>query len=61
MCQTGIFNGKNMAKQDYEKRSDVEKIKTKWTKLSGLHTRSEWSAAVVRAATAAELAANQAI
>jgi len=48
-------------KQDYDKRSDVEKIESQWTKLSGLHTRAEWSAAVVRAATAAELAANLAI
>ena len=50
-----------MAKEDYDKRSDVEKIASQWTKLSGLHTREEWSAAVVRAATAAELAANLAI
>lgn len=50
-----------MAKKDYDKRSDVEKIESQWTKLSGLHTRAEWSAAVVRAATAAELAANLAI
>lgn len=48
-------------KKDYDKRSDVEKIEAQWTKLSGLHTREEWSAAVVRAATAAELAANLAI
>lgn len=50
-----------MKKKDYDKRSDVEKIESQWTKLSGLHTRDEWSAAVVRAATAAELAANLAI
>ena len=48
-------------KKDYDKRSNVEKIESQWTKLSGLHTRDEWSAAVVRAATAAELAANLAI
>ena len=48
-------------KKDYDKRSDVEKIESQWTKLSGLHTCDEWSAAVVRAATAAELAANLAI
>ncbi len=47
-----------MAKKDYDKRSEVEKIESQWTKLSGLHTGEEWSAAVVRAATAAELAAN---
>jgi hypothetical protein len=48
-------------KKDYDERSDVEKIESQWTKLSGLHTREEWSAAVVRAATAAELSANLAI
>jgi hypothetical protein len=33
-------------------------IESQWRKLSGLHSREEWSAAVVRAATAAEIAAN---
>ncbi len=45
----------------YEERTDLEKIQSQWHKLSGLHTREEWSAAIVRAATAAELAANFAI
>ena len=45
----------------YEQRSDLEKIKAQWHKLTGLHSREEWSGAVVRAATAAELAANYAI
>lgn len=48
-------------KKDYDQRTDLEKIAAQWTKLSGLHSREEWSAAVVRAATAAELAANLAI
>jgi len=50
-----------MGKKPYEERSDLEKIQSQWHKLTGLHTREEWSAAVVRAATAAELAANFAI
>jgi hypothetical protein len=50
-----------MTKTPYEKRTDLEKIQSQWTKLTGLHTREEWSAAIVRAATAAEIAANFAI
>jgi hypothetical protein len=45
----------------YASRSDLQKIQSQWTKLSGLHTREEWSAAIVRAATGAELAATFAI
>ncbi|MHB1331722.1 MAG: hypothetical protein ACYCY1_03935 [Sulfuriferula sp.] len=48
-------------KKPYEQRTDLEKIESQWHKLSGLHSREEWSAAIVRAATAAELAANFAI
>ena len=50
-----------MGKKPYEERTDLEKVQSQWHKLTGLHTREEWSAAVVRAATAAELAANFAI
>jgi hypothetical protein len=49
------------SKKPYEERTDLEKVQSQWHKLSGLHTREEWSAAIVRAATAAELAANFAI
>lgn len=49
------------ARKPYKKRSDLEKIQSQWTKLSGLHSQEEWSAAIVRAATAAEIAANFAI
>lgn len=45
----------------YQKLSDLENLHKQWKKLSGLHTRKEWSAAIVRAATAAEIAANYAI
>ena len=48
-------------RKPYEKRTDLEKIQSQWNKLSGLHSREEWSAAIVRAATAAEIAANFAI
>jgi hypothetical protein len=45
-------------KKNYDDRDDFEKIQSQWTKLTGLHNRAEWSAAVIRAATAVELAAN---
>jgi hypothetical protein len=50
-----------MAKKKYEQRSDVEKIQSQWHKPTSPHSREEWSAAVVRAATAAEIAANFAV
>lgn len=48
-------------RKQYKDRNDLEKIQSQWNKLSGLHSREEWSAAIVRAATAAEIAANFAI
>lgn len=48
-------------RRPYEEMTDLEKVQKQWHKLSGLHTREEWSAAIVRAATAAEIAANYAI
>jgi len=48
-------------KTPYWDRDDLKRIQTQWHKLTGLHSREEWSAAIVRAATAAELAANFAI
>jgi hypothetical protein len=49
------------SKKPYSKRTDLEKLQSQWTKLSGLHGRDEPSAAIVRCATAAEIAANYAI
>lgn len=49
------------SKRKYEELSDLEKLQKQWRKLSGLHSREEWSAAIVRAATAAEIAANFAV
>jgi hypothetical protein len=48
-------------KKLYKELPDLEKLQKQWHKLSGLHTREEWSAAIVRAATAAEIAANFAV
>ena len=45
-------------RKPYGERDALEKVTSQWHKLSGLHTREEWSAAVVRAVTAAELAAS---
>jgi hypothetical protein len=50
-----------MTKKPYQERTDLEKVQSQWHKLSGLQSRDEWSAAVVRCATAAEIAANYAI
>ncbi|MGB6875536.1 MAG: hypothetical protein WBD87_05830 [Candidatus Acidiferrales bacterium] len=50
-----------MSKKSYDQRTNLEKIQSQWNKVSGLHSREEWSAAIVRAATAAEIAANFAI
>jgi len=40
---------------------DLEKVQKQWHKLSGLQSREERSAAIVRADTAAKLVANHAI
>ncbi len=45
----------------YDQRTDIERLRSQWTKLTGLHSRNEASAAIVRCATAAEIAANFAI
>lgn len=50
-----------VTKKSYAELTDLEKLQKQWHKLSGLHTREEWSSAIVRAATAAEIAANFAV
>jgi hypothetical protein len=45
-------------KKPYSERSDLHKIRSQWKKTSGLLERGEWSGAITRAATAAEIAAN---
>jgi hypothetical protein len=47
--------------KEYEDRTDYQKIHTQWHKLTGLHSRLEWSAATIRAASACEIAANLAV
>ena len=48
-------------RERYQQATDLEKIQSQWNKLSGLHSRKEWAAVIVRAATAAEIATNFAI
>ena len=48
-------------KKPYSQRDDTEKLKSNWTKTLGLFQRHEFSMAIVRAATCAEIAANIAI
>ena len=51
-----------MAKEKYDDREDLNKLKTQWRKITAILNREkEWSAAIVRAATAAEIAANIAV
>lgn len=51
-----------MGKTPYDDREDLEKLQTQWKKIEGIiERRKEWSTAIVRAATAAEIAANIAI
>jgi hypothetical protein len=46
----------------YNDRPDLDKIQSQWNKIGGLMARGrDWSAAIVRAATAAEIAANVAV
>jgi hypothetical protein len=52
---------KKKKRKPYNKRSDLEKCQAQWWKLTGLHDREEWAAAIVRAATAAEIACNYAV
>lgn len=49
---------KETKKKPYDERSDIEKIHSNWNKIRGLMDREEWSGAIVRAATATEIAAN---
>jgi hypothetical protein len=50
-----------MGKPPYDQRTDIQRLESQWTKLTGLHSRNEASAAIVRSATAAEIASNFAI
>ncbi len=52
---------KKLKQPPYADRSDLQKIRSQWKKLTGLHGRDEPSAAIVRAATAVELSVNLAI
>ncbi|MEO1566203.1 MAG: hypothetical protein AAFR92_08695 [Pseudomonadota bacterium] len=45
----------------YRERTDAQKAQTQWRKAIGLLRRSDWSAAIVRAVTAAEISLNLAL
>ena len=45
-------------KKPYSQRTDTEKLESNWTKTLGLFERDEYSMAVIRAGTCAEIAAN---
>lgn len=47
-----------MQKLPYKNRTDLQKIQSQWNKITGHLSRKDWSAAIVRAATACEIAAN---
>ena len=48
-----------MAKhRPYQENTDIKRIKSQWRKLRVSHSRERWSAAIVRAATAVEIAAD---
>jgi len=51
----------NTTRKLYSERTDIERLKSNWKKLQGFMHRNEWSAAITRAATAAEIAANIAV
>ena len=61
MGKTKASKARSDAKVPYDARSDLDKLQSQWNKLSGLHLRDESSAAIVRCATAAEVAANYAV
>jgi hypothetical protein len=45
-------------RKPYSQRSDTERLESNWTKTLGLFDRGEYSMAIVRAGTCAEIAAN---
>jgi hypothetical protein len=45
-----------MALEPGRRHSAAPKINAQWRELAGLHTRAEWSEAVVRAVTATKIA-----
>jgi hypothetical protein len=53
--------GNDLTMPLYENRSSEEKLRASWHKCSKLMERGDWSSAIMRAATATELAMNIAI
>lgn len=50
--------GKKKPKIPYDERSDDEKLESNWKKAKAQFHREDWSASVLRAATAVEISAN---
>jgi hypothetical protein len=50
--------GKRKPKVPYDERSDDEKLESNWKKAKAQFDRKDWSASVLRAATAVEISAN---
>jgi len=50
--------GRKKSKIPYDERSDDMKLKSNWNKAKALFNREDWSASVLRAATAVEISAN---
>lgn len=46
------------SKKPYDERSDDEKLLSNWKKAVGLFEREDWSASIMRVATASEIASN---
>ena len=45
-------------KKSYDERTDDEKLLSNWKKAKGLYKRKDWSASIIRVATATEIASN---
>lgn len=52
---------KKLKHKPYEERTDIERIESNWKKVRDLLKEGEWSSAITRAGTAAEIAANLAV
>lgn len=46
------------SKIPYDERSDNQKLLSNWKKATGLYNREDWSASIMRVATATEISAN---
>lgn len=52
------MTSKQKSKIPYDEKPDDQKLEANWKKACGQFERGDWSAAIIRAATSAEIAAN---